>query len=90
MKPLFTTSILTLIFLGLISFSACRNNDDDDDTNCTGNLEASWKVNGALEEVYVSYNGHTVSFLNLHFQACADPHNAIVINYIPYPPAVGS
>lgn len=91
MKPFFTKSLLALLFLGVISITACRNNDDDDN-NCgtNGTLEASWKVNGVEEKAYISYHAHTVSLLNLSFQSCSGPNNAVVINYIPYPPAVGT
>lgn len=91
MKPVFTKSLLALLFLGVILITACRNNDDDDDTcGATGTLEASWKVNGVEEKSYVTYHAHTVSFLSLSFQSCSGPNNTVVLNYIPYPPAVGT
>lgn len=91
MKTIFTKSYLALLFLGIISITACRNNDDDNNNNnCNGTLDASWKVNGVEESAYVEYNTHTVSLLSLSFQACSEPNNFVIINYIPYPPAVGS
>lgn len=91
MKSIFTKSLLAFHFFALISITACNTNNDDDDGNtCTGSLDASWKVNGTEENAYVEYNGHTVSFLSLSFQACTDPNNSVVINYIPYPPSVGA
>lgn len=91
MKPIFTKSFLALLFLGVISITACRN-DDDDDNNCgaNGTLEASWKVNGVEEKSFVTYHAHTVSFLSLSFQSCSGPNNTVVLNYIPYPPTVGT
>lgn len=90
MKPFFRNSLLLLLLSGIFFITACNNNDDDDGNTCTGTLNASWKVNGTEENAYVEYNVHTVSLLSLSFQACTDPNNMIAINYIPYPPAVGT
>lgn len=90
MKSIFTKSFLALLFLGVISITACNNDDDDDNCGATGTLEASWKVNGVEEKAYQSFNNHTVSLLSLSFQSCSGPNNTVVLNYIPYPPAVGS
>ena len=91
MKTFLTKSFLSLLFLGVISITACRNDDGDND-NCgsTGVLEASWKVNGVEENAYRSFHTHTGSLLNLSFQSCSGPNNAVVLSYIPYPPAVGT
>ncbi len=92
MKSIFTKSFLALLFLGVISITACNNDDDDDDNNCgtTGTLEASWKVNGVEEKAYLSFHSHTVSLLNLSFLSCSGPNNAVLLNFIPYPPSVGT
>ncbi len=89
MKPIFTKSFLAVLFLGLISITAC-NNDDDGDNDCTGHLHASWKVNGVLEESYQGWHITTTSLLGLTFKSCDDENKSIIISYIPSPPAVGT
>ncbi len=79
------------LFLSLVGITAC-NQDDDGDTDCTGQLQASWYADGMFEESYVGFYSHTGNLLNLSFSSChlGEERGNVSFVYLTYPPVVGS
>jgi hypothetical protein len=49
-------NLLSIVLFSLIGFSSCNQ---DDELDCPGQLQASWRVNGNYEESYDGFYGHT-------------------------------
>jgi hypothetical protein len=81
---------LALILLSVVSITSC-NSDGDDDTDCTGQLQASWYADGMFEECYLGFYSHTADLLSLSFSSChlGEERGNVSIVYLPYPPVVG-
>jgi len=79
------------LFLSVICMAAC-NEDSDDDTDCAGQLQASWYANDMFEECYVGFYSHTADLLSLSFSSChlGEERGNVTVVYLPYPPVVGT
>ncbi len=82
-------NLFAIALLATIGLSSC---DREDEFECPGELQASWRANGTYEESYVGFYFHTATLLNLTFSACVDSDNDKVLSiaYIPYPPTEGT
>lgn len=85
------TTLLTTLAAALLVFSfGCGGDDDDDNNNCSGDIVATWKVNGTAQESREMTVLNSTSFFNLRFVGCTSGNTTLLLNYIPYPPVVGT
>ncbi|MBP9152771.1 MAG: hypothetical protein KBF73_10850 [Flavobacteriales bacterium] len=82
--------VLAMFAISSFTFNSC-NSDDDDEGDCLGTLQSSWKFNGVYEKSHVGLYSRTGSLMNLTFTACVEGSNDKVLSiaYFNYPPEVG-
>jgi hypothetical protein len=81
---------ITLFAASTLIFPSC--NSDDDDENCLGVFQGSWKVNGVEESSYFGLIGRTYDLMTMTFSVCPDYGNprTISFTFLNYPPVLGS